>query len=231
MPVEVVTTYDMPYLCGYSTDGKKRFVDRHFHAPGQPIGTIEVDGKMVNVLPFLVGDHRKRWDRPHKPLGWAGHEGVEYAAMAVWGWSYSPAHVLATGAERRLATVSGIRWDPLVKAYKPYIKAAEHERLERMPPDFDLRPILAKPVDKRLVSAVREAMGSDKGKMEKQDKTLVHYDDRRGRPSHHCGVDHEWKEHSCQYWKDPLGCELVRGIIAVRGGCDLWEDIATPKST
>jgi hypothetical protein len=43
--------------------------------------------------------------------------------MGVYGWSYSPAHMLATGGERRCVVKAGIKWDPYVRAFKPYIKA------------------------------------------------------------------------------------------------------------
>ena len=41
-------SYDLPYLGGYSRDGRTVYIDRHFPA------SVKIGGKSVNAVPFIV---------------------------------------------------------------------------------------------------------------------------------------------------------------------------------
>jgi hypothetical protein len=113
--------YDIPYLAGYSVDGKTLYKDRH--------------------LPEMLSynhDGRRREYRPDPFL--IDHESWEKAAIDAFGWKYAHAHELATAAERRAVLRAGLLWEPYQEAYRPFIKADEHEKLKRVPVDLDLTP-------------------------------------------------------------------------------------------
>lgn len=111
-------TYDIPYVGGYSKDGKVVFIDRHLPA------NIRIEGKNVNPLPFIVT-----------------HEHTEKTLMDVLGMSYHDAHTFAEVVEeehvRRVCS-------PMLyeQALVPYIKADEIEKIVRFPADCDLAPYI-----------------------------------------------------------------------------------------
>lgn len=108
--------HDVPYLAGYSKDGSTLYVDRHL-AQAAPV----VDG-----LPFA------EWEE-----ALLVHELVEKEAIDR-GLTYEKAHLeFATPAEH--AVLRELRADPdeYEKELRPYIKAAEHERITKPPKDLD----------------------------------------------------------------------------------------------
>ncbi len=222
---EIITDCDMPYLAGYSKDGMKRWVDRDFHAEGQPVGTVEIDGKMVDCLPFLVGD-----PEANDPVARGGHEGIE-KAMEVYRDkniktmpSYDYRHEVATGAERRLVVAAGIKWNSYEKALKPFIKSDETKNLEKVPSDLDQTPLLANPVNKALVARVRAAMEDEDGEKEEESKVSkseVDYSD--GMRRSHCGPTDDWPTGYCEHFVDPHGCAKVKGYIDPKKWCELFE--------
>ncbi len=125
--------YDMPYLGGYSEDGLTIYIDRHFPKSL----TINTDGynKPFNAIPHIVD-----------------HEAFEKAVMDVLGWLFAHAHEAANGYERRGVLKAGLYWGPYNKALDPYIKADEHERLVKLPPDLDMKPYISPPVNKKLLA-------------------------------------------------------------------------------
>jgi hypothetical protein len=110
--------YDIPYLAGYSQDGKTIYVDREF-----PVRGLLVGRRVVNVLPFLVE-----------------HEKVEKAVIDVLGKPYSYAHAVATHAEEKKALAAGYQPREYEKAFEPYIKKDARKRIQRTPADLDLTP-------------------------------------------------------------------------------------------
>ena len=114
-------SYDIPYLAGYSTDGKTIYVDRHLPEKLE----YEHDG-------------RKREYDPRRFL--IDHESMEKALIDALGWGYDHAHEAATAYERRQVLESGLSWKPYQEAYRPYIKADEHEKVTKVPSDLDLTP-------------------------------------------------------------------------------------------
>ena len=129
-------SYDLPYLAGYSTDGKTIYIDRH--------------------LPEELEYHYDGKTRPFRPRSFLiDHESFEKAVIDALGWKYGHAHQGATEYERRHVMQAGLLWSPYQDAYKPYIKADEHEKLKRVPKDLDLTPYLDDPV---LLARLRKAM-------------------------------------------------------------------------
>jgi hypothetical protein len=78
----VNTDYDLPYLGGYSKDGKTIYIDRH----------------LPKQLSYEEDGHQQTFD-PHPFI--TMHERFEKAVMDALGWGYLHAHQGATGYERR----------------------------------------------------------------------------------------------------------------------------------
>ena len=195
---KVIRDFDMPYIGGYSVNGENLYLDRHL--PERI--TLEQDGSKKEVDPTI-------------PLtGYRGHEPFEWSVMDALGWGYDAAHRAATGSERRVfvSHYGPDWWDPWQRAMQHWAKADEHERLVKMPKDYDTRPILAPPVNRALVAAVRRAMGGE-GEARKLTKAAVDYT-VSGAPREHCG--------NCEHYIPANACELVRGYIAHDGWCNKW---------
>ncbi|HET9285711.1 MAG TPA: hypothetical protein VFR24_27480 [Candidatus Angelobacter sp.] len=194
--------YDIPYLAGYSVDGQTIYIDRHL--PDEI--SFEYHG-------------RKHSFRPDRFL--QDHESFEKAIMDALGWQYSPAHEAATGFERRHVLAAGLPWDGYEKALKPFIKADEHEKIQSVPSDLDMRPYTEPPVDEALVARMHKAMG---GKHEsKVSKKSVDYSD--GHASSHCGPTSKWPRGFCSHFNAPNSCEKVLGYIQPTKWCHLWESV------
>jgi len=200
-PHEINKDYDVPYLGGYSVDGKTIYLDRHL--PDKI--TFNVDGRDYSYYPITYLRY---------------HEAFEKAVMDVLAWSYPSAHEAATGYERRAVIAGGLPWDGYQKSLKPYIKADEHEKLVKCPPDLDLRPYYTPPVDQALVSRIKKAQGG-KAEAVKQEKKEVDYS--HGMPSSHCGPVKKWPKGQCKHFEVPNSCCLVRGYIKPDYWCKLYE--------
>ncbi len=183
--------HDLPYLGGYSEDGTTIYIDRHF--PDSL--TIYDDGnkRTFNPIPHIVD-----------------HERFEKAVMDALGWGYSHAHEAANGFERRGVLKTGLFWGPYNKVLDPYIKADEHEKLEKVPKDLDLAPYKEPPVDHKLLAHLEAAMG--KGKKAKKD---VDYEPVASMPKHICS--------KCDHFVKPNSCALVKGYISPGAWCKLWQ--------
>jgi hypothetical protein len=131
--------YDLPYLGGYSVDGKTIYLDRHLPS----VLTLEEDG-------------RKKEFNPYRHI--EDHEVFEKAIMDVIGWGYEHAHHAANGFERRGVLRAGLFWNPYNRALGPYIKGAEHEKLKKVPADLDMRPYYFPPINDSLIRHMKKAM-------------------------------------------------------------------------
>ena len=133
--------HDLPYLAGYSKDGKTIYIDRH----------------LPEHISY-VSDGLKKEFNPSDFVKL--HEILEKACIDVLGWGYYHAHEAANGYERRAVMRAGLLWTPYNKALAPYIKADEHEKLKKVPADLDMTPYYAPPVNKKLVAHMKKVMKS-----------------------------------------------------------------------
>jgi hypothetical protein len=129
-------THDLPYLAGYSTDGKTIYIDRHMPK------TMRYRGRTIDTDKFLII-----------------HERVEKSLIDECGWGYWPAHRHAEGLEEEAEDAAGVPHEAVQRFFKPYIKADAKEKLILVPKDLDMTPYLALPVDKDLVAHMRVRMG------------------------------------------------------------------------
>ena len=188
--------FDLPYLAGYSKDGKTIYFDRHFPE------FITIHGRKVNGRRFIQI-----------------HEETEKSVIDALGRPYKEAHEIANAAERRAVVAYGIPWSSYERAIKPFIKADELEKIVQIPPDLDWTPYLAPPVNRALIARMKAAEDDEKlGK----DDPCVNYSPSRGDPGRHCGPDKAWPHNYCSMYGDH-DCSAVAGFIDPRGGCDLYE--------
>jgi hypothetical protein len=109
--------YDVPYIAGYSADGKTVFIDRHLPRSFRWLR------KTVRVEPFLLT-----------------HEIVEKALLDELRLHYVHAHQIAVRAERDAVKAAGISWGAYQSFMKKHQKPIEQEKLIRVPRDLDLTP-------------------------------------------------------------------------------------------
>ena len=111
--------WDIPYLAGYSLDGKTIYIDRHLPR------TYHSHGRAVRVDPFLIL-----------------HESVEKALVDKLGLHYQHAHQIALRAEKASVAAAKLSWRPYNRFMLQFIKHAAHERLTRVPPNLHLKPYI-----------------------------------------------------------------------------------------
>jgi hypothetical protein len=109
--------HDIPYLAGYSNDGKTIYIDRHMPR------TMTFRGREVGTDRFLIL-----------------HEEVEKTLIDQLGLHYLHAHQIATRAEEAAVRAAGILWRDYDRFMQKYVKRIGDERLRKVPPDLDLKP-------------------------------------------------------------------------------------------
>lgn len=107
-------TYDIPYLAGYSEDGKTIYLDCRFK-PVMPDGT--------DITKFIVM-----------------HERAEKAALMTLKLKYQDAHKIATYLEHKAVEAAGISWKAYSDFLYPYIRKTDRLTVRRVPKDLDLQP-------------------------------------------------------------------------------------------
>jgi len=110
-------SYDLPFLSGYSNNGRTIYVDRHFPQ------TVRVADRELDVTPFLIA-----------------HEHLEKSIMDCIDHDYETAHAFATTLEYEGVRAAGLTPLQYEQAIKPYVKGNDFEKLQRIPPDLDLTP-------------------------------------------------------------------------------------------
>lgn len=145
-PFKLDHTYDIALLGSSAVGGGTVYLDRHLRAKGKPFGILPLQGRWIDVKQPLIR-----------------HERLEQTLEDELGWPYEPiAHPVAEHWEEQLVKKMG--FDP--KAYErmlePLIKADEVEKLQRIPTDLDLRPLMSdsEPEDKTILKHIREKIGS-----------------------------------------------------------------------
>ncbi len=115
--VRVSQRYDIPYLGGYSQDGKTIYLDHR--VPDR----ILVGGVRFAPRPFLVI-----------------HERVEKWFLTVYHSPYQRAHKIATAVEHQAVREAGALPMDYEAALKPYIRECDDETVHHVPTDLDLTP-------------------------------------------------------------------------------------------
>ena len=109
--------HDIPYLAGYSGDGKTIYIDRHMPK------TMKFDGREVDTDRYLIL-----------------HEEVEKTLIDQLNLHYLHAHQIASRAEQAAVRAAGIRWRDYDRFMQANVKHIGDERLTKVPADLDLKP-------------------------------------------------------------------------------------------
>ena len=109
--------HDVPYLAGYSRDGKTIYIDRHMPK------TMSYEGRAIDTDRYLIL-----------------HEEVEKTLIDQLNLHYLHAHQIATRAEQAAVRAAGILWRDYDRFMQKYVKTIGDERLTRVPANLDLKP-------------------------------------------------------------------------------------------
>src|SRR5579871_5365190 len=109
--------HDIPYLAGYSRDGKTIYIDRHMPK------VMKLRGREVDTDRFLIL-----------------HEEVEKTLIDQLDLHYLHAHQIATRAEEAAVRAAGLKWRDYDRFMQKFVKTIGDERLKKVPPDLDLKP-------------------------------------------------------------------------------------------
>src|SRR5712675_566277 len=109
--------HDIPYLAGYSRNGKIIYIDRHMPQ------TMRYGGRDIDTDRYLIL-----------------HEEVEKTLIDQLGLHYLHAHQIATRAEQAAVRAAGVRWRDYGRFMQKYVKRIGDERLKKVPADLDLKP-------------------------------------------------------------------------------------------
>jgi hypothetical protein len=109
--------HDIPYLAGYSLDGKTIYIDRHMPK------SFKFRGRTIQTDRFLIL-----------------HEEVEKTLIDQLGLHYLHAHQIATRAEEAAVRAAGVEWSAYDRFMQKFVKRVGDERLTKVPKDLDLKP-------------------------------------------------------------------------------------------
>ena len=115
--VKLDRRHDIPYLAGYSEDGKTIYIDRHMPR------SFKLQGRTVDTDRFLIL-----------------HEEVEKTLIDRLGLHYLHAHQIATRAEQAAVRAAGVNWSDYDRFMQTYVKRIGDERLTKLPKDLDTKP-------------------------------------------------------------------------------------------
>jgi hypothetical protein len=124
--------HDIPYLAGYSLDGKTIYIDRHMPK------SFKFGGRVVETDRFLIL-----------------HEEVEKTLIDQLGLHYLHAHQIATRAEEAAVRAAGVEWRDYDRFMQKYVKHIGDERLTKVPKDLDLKPYRDEHDDDLLVRMLK----------------------------------------------------------------------------
>src|ERR1700746_1111912 len=133
-------SHDIPYLAGYSLDGKTIYIDRHMPR------SFRFQGREVDTDRFLIL-----------------HEEVEKTLIDQLGLHYLHAHQIATRAEQAAVRAAGIAGRDYDRFIQKYVKTVGDERLTKVPKDLDLKPYRDEHDDdllRRMLASVKAGKAS-----------------------------------------------------------------------
>lgn len=131
--------YDIPYLAGYSQNGKTVYIDRHL-----PRTFIDA-GRSIEVARYLIL-----------------HEEVEKTLIDQLGLHYLHAHQIATRAEQAAVRADKVSWRAYDHFMQKYVKRIGDERLKKIPKDLDYKPYRDEH-DAELIARMQKAQYRDPG--------------------------------------------------------------------
>ncbi len=105
--------HDIPYLAGYSRDGKTIYIDRHMPP------SLRYRGRDIDTDRFLIL-----------------HEEVEKTLIDQLNLHYLHAHQIATRAEQAAVRAAGIEWRDYDRFMQKYVEEIGDERLTQVPADL-----------------------------------------------------------------------------------------------
>jgi hypothetical protein len=109
--------HDIPYLAGYSQDGKTIYIDRHMPK------SFKFRGRVIDTDRYLML-----------------HEEVEKTLIDQLGLHYVHAHQIATRAEQAAVRAARVSWRAYDRFMQKYVKRVGDERLTKVPRDLDYKP-------------------------------------------------------------------------------------------
>jgi hypothetical protein len=109
--------HDIPYLAGYSRDGKTIYIDRHMPK------SFRFKGRVIETDRFLIL-----------------HEEVEKTLIDQLNLHYLHAHQIATRAEQAAVRAAGVNWRDYDRFMQKNVKKIGDERLSKVPADLDEKP-------------------------------------------------------------------------------------------
>jgi hypothetical protein len=109
--------HDIPYLAGYSEDGKTIYIDRHMPQ------SFKYRRRTIDTDRFLIL-----------------HEEVEKTLIDQLGLHYLHAHQIATRAEQAAVRAARVDWRDYDRFMQKYVKRIGDERLTKVPDDLDTKP-------------------------------------------------------------------------------------------
>ena len=145
-------THDIPYLAGYSVDGKTIYIDRHLPR------TFTYKRREIEVDRYLIL-----------------HEEVEKTLIDQLGLHYLHAHQIATRAEEAAVRADRISWREYDRFMQKHVKEADDEQLTDVPADLDLKPYRDEhdyELMKRMLAAMEGGKVPSDVSMKKLDKAI-----------------------------------------------------------
>jgi len=110
-------SYDIPYLAGYSLDGKEIYLHR-----GMKYKLLRLRGKTYDIRKTVVL-----------------HEAGEKALMDHWGLNYPHAHQITSRVEKAAVQAWGLQWSRYDQYLQELISKA-WGRVSKIPPELDMTP-------------------------------------------------------------------------------------------
>src|SRR5215472_9773005 len=104
--------HDIPYLAGYSVDGKTIYIDRHMPP------SFKFKGREINTDRYLIL-----------------HEEMEKTLIDQLGLHYLHAHQIALRTEQAAVRAAGVDWRAYDDFMQKYVKRIGDERLTKVPAD------------------------------------------------------------------------------------------------
>lgn len=116
--ITVVRKFDIPYVAGYSQNGKTIYIDKDV-----PEGFTLHSGKYIPTDKYLIL-----------------HEVLEKTILDRFGVPYQFAHQMALRIEQDAVEANGIAWKHYNKFMMAYVKKVQHIIPTNVPGDLDLTP-------------------------------------------------------------------------------------------